>query len=186
MLDVCLRLTKMFVCCGAPSVCVVCPPTVLNLQPRPPYGSRRHVRMTQLLSSLGRDHPPRDHRSHLSKRRTALRISDAVGGATVGVIFYNSDCPVEPYNMADTRKARHIARLTKGFVFDSDTGRFLLSVITDTLGWRDSTSANVRPALSREEIRSRHRPGSAEQHHQKWRRQFAGRIWRSGVSDLAT
>jgi hypothetical protein len=51
--------------------------------------------------------------SHVLKRGTSLRIVDLEGGANVGAIFYNFDCPAERYNMADTLKAQHIARLTE-------------------------------------------------------------------------
>ena len=51
--------------------------------------------------------------SHVFKRGTALRITDIEGGANVGALFYNFECPDERYNMPDTLKAQHIARLTK-------------------------------------------------------------------------
>ena len=75
--------------------------------------------------------------SHVLKRGTALRVVDIEGGANVGGIFYNFECPVERYNMPDTLKAQHIARLTTGFVLYSDMGRILCSVIADTVGWHD-------------------------------------------------
>lgn len=75
--------------------------------------------------------------SHVLKRGTALRVVDVEGGANVGGIFYNFECPVERYNMPDTLKAQHIARLTTGFVLYSDMGRILCSVIADTVGWHD-------------------------------------------------
>lgn len=75
--------------------------------------------------------------SHVLKRGTALRITDLEGGANVGGIFYNFECPTERYNMPDTLKAQHIARLTSGFVLYSDMGRILLSVTADTVGWHD-------------------------------------------------
>ena len=52
--------------------------------------------------------------SHVLKRGTALRITDPEGGANAGALFYNFECPVERYNMPDTLKAQHIARLTAG------------------------------------------------------------------------
>jgi len=58
--------------------------------------------------------------SHVLKRGTSLRITDLEGGANVGALFYNFECPVERYNMPDTLKAQHIARLTEGFVLYSD------------------------------------------------------------------
>ena len=75
--------------------------------------------------------------SHVLKRATALRITDVEGGANVGGIFYNFECPVERYNMPDTLKAQHTARLTNGFVLYSDMGRILLSITGDTVGWHD-------------------------------------------------
>ena len=62
--------------------------------------------------------------SHVLKRGTALRVTDLEGGANVGGIFYNFECPTERYNMPDTLKAQHIARLTSGFVLYSDMGAF--------------------------------------------------------------
>lgn len=75
--------------------------------------------------------------SHVLKRGTALRITDTQGGANVATLFYNFENPVERYNMPDTLKAQHIARLTKGFVIYSDMGRILCSITEDTCGWHD-------------------------------------------------
>ncbi|HLK64430.1 MAG TPA: urea amidolyase associated protein UAAP1 [Bryobacteraceae bacterium] len=75
--------------------------------------------------------------SHVLKRGTALRMTDVAGGANAGAIFYNFECPTERFNMPDTLKAQHIARLTEGFVLYSDMGRVLCSIIEDTVGWHD-------------------------------------------------
>jgi len=75
--------------------------------------------------------------SHVLKRGMALRLTDLEGGANAGAIFYNFECPVERYNMPDTLKAQHIARLTKGVVLYSDMGRILCSITADSLGWHD-------------------------------------------------
>jgi urea carboxylase-associated protein 2 len=75
--------------------------------------------------------------SHVLKRGTALRITDIHGGANVGAIFYNFECPTERFNMPDTLKAQHIARLTEGYVLYSDMGRVLCSIIEDSVGWHD-------------------------------------------------
>jgi len=75
--------------------------------------------------------------SHVLKRGTALRITDLEGGANVGALFYNFECPTERYNMPDTLKAQHIARLTKDFVLYSDMGRILCSITADSIGWHD-------------------------------------------------
>jgi urea carboxylase-associated protein 2 len=75
--------------------------------------------------------------SHVLKRGTALRLTDLEGGANVGALFYNFECPSERYNMPDTLKAQHVARLSKGCVLYSDMGRILCSITEDTVGWHD-------------------------------------------------
>ncbi len=78
--------------------------------------------------------------SHVLKRGTALRLTDVEGGANAGALFYNFECPTERYNMPDTLKAQHIARLTEGFALYSDMGRILCSITADTCGWHDPLS----------------------------------------------
>ncbi len=85
--------------------------------------------------------------SHVLKRGTALRITDAEGGANAGAIFYNWENPVERYNMPDTLKAQHIARLTAGCVLYSDMGRVMCSIVADTAGWHDPLSGCSNAAL---------------------------------------
>jgi len=85
--------------------------------------------------------------SHVVKRGTCLRITDIEGGANAGALFYNFECPSERYNMPDTLKAQHIARLTEGFVLYSDMGRILFSIIGDTVGWHDPIGGCSSAAL---------------------------------------
>lgn len=85
--------------------------------------------------------------SHVLKRGTALRITDTAGGANAGAIFYNWENPAERYNMPDTLKAQHIARLTRGYVLYSDMGRILCSITEDTAGWHDPLSGCSNAAL---------------------------------------
>src|SRR5436190_3223363 len=88
--------------------------------------------------------------SHVLKRGTALRLMDLEGGANVGAIFYNFECPVERYNMPDTLKAQHIARLTEGFVLYSDMGRVLCSITGDSVGWHDPIGGCSNARIVRE------------------------------------
>ena len=85
--------------------------------------------------------------SHVLKRGTALRLTDLQGGANAGALFYNFECPVERYNMPDTLKAQHIARLTEGFVLYSDMGRILCSITSDSVGWHDPIGGCSNAAL---------------------------------------
>ena len=97
--------------------------------------------------------------SHVLKRGTALRITDPEGGANAGALFYNFECPVERYNMPDTLKAQHIARLTAGFVLYSDMGRVLCSVTDDTVGWHDPHRRLLQRRAGPREIRRGALPG---------------------------
>lgn len=78
--------------------------------------------------------------SHVLKRGTTLRITDIDGGANVGALFYNAENPTERYNMPDTLKAQHVAKLSAGTVLYSDMGRVLCSITADTAGWHDPLS----------------------------------------------
>jgi uncharacterized protein len=91
--------------------------------------------------------PPGATWSHVLKRGSALRITDIAGGVNVGAIFYNWDNPTERYNMPDTLKAQHIARLTSGDVLYSDMGRILCSITADTVGWHDPLSGCAHATL---------------------------------------
>ena len=87
--------------------------------------------------------------SHVLKRGTALRMTDTTGGANVGALFFNWENTAERYNMPDTLKAQHIARLTSGFVLYSDMGRVLCSITDDTVGWHDPLSGCGNAAQAR-------------------------------------
>jgi uncharacterized protein len=124
--------------------------------------------------------------SHVLKRGTALRITDLEGGANVGGMFYNFECLTERYNMPDTLKAQHIARLTTGFVLYSDMGRILLSVIGDTVGWHDPMGG----ASNRKMVETKYRPSSYQQdrnnYHKNGRDSFLVELgkWGLGPRDL--
>ena len=104
--------------------------------------------------------------SHVLKRGTALRVTDLEGSANVGGIFYNSECPTERYNMPDTLKAQHIARLTSGFVLYSDMGRILLSVMSDTVGWHDPIGGSSNRKL----VEAKYGPSSYQKDRNDYRK----------------
>lgn len=92
------------------------------------------------------------HREHLPggamwsrvlRRGQVLRLVDVEGGASVAALFYNARQPLERYNMPDTLKAQHVARLTRGYVLYSDMGRILCSIVEDTCGWHDTISGHA-------------------------------------------
>ncbi len=88
--------------------------------------------------------------SHVLKRGTALRLIDSEGGANVGAFFLNFELPAERFNLPDTLKAQHTAKLGKGHVLMSDMGRILCSITDDSLGWHDPLAGCSNAALVRE------------------------------------
>jgi uncharacterized protein len=85
--------------------------------------------------------------SHVLKRGTALRVTDVEGGANVASYFLNFELPAERFNLPDTLKAQHTARLTRGHVLYSDMGRILCSITEDTVGWHDPIAGVSNAAL---------------------------------------
>ncbi len=104
--------------------------------------------------------------SHILKRGTALRLTDLEGGANVGAILYNADCPVERLNLPDTLKAQHIARLAEGFVLYSDMGRILCSITRDSLGWHDALSGCSDAAA----VQAKYGEARYQEHHNQFYR----------------
>lgn len=85
--------------------------------------------------------------SHVLKRGTALHITDLEGGANVAAYFLNFELPSERFNLPDTLKAQHTARLTKGHVLYSDMGRILCSITEDSVGWHDPLAGISNAAM---------------------------------------
>jgi urea carboxylase-associated protein 2 len=78
------------------------------------------------------------HWSGIVRRGTTLRLTDVQGGANAAVLFFNQEEKLERYNMADTLKAQHTFRLTKGYACYSDMGRIFCCITADTAGWNDT------------------------------------------------
>ncbi len=85
--------------------------------------------------------------SFVVRRGHTLRLTDHKGGANCSALLFNAHEKLERYNMADTLKAQHTARLTKGHVCYSDMGRILLSIVEDTCGWHDTICGVSNAAL---------------------------------------
>ncbi|HEU0122974.1 MAG TPA: urea amidolyase associated protein UAAP1 [Bryobacteraceae bacterium] len=102
--------------------------------------------------------------SHVLEPGMALRLTDTEGGANVSALFYNALQPEERYNMPDTLKAQHIARLTKGFVLYSDMGRILCSITEDSVGWHDPVGA----VLTEAQLAAKYGAKSYQQFRNEW------------------
>jgi urea carboxylase-associated protein 2 len=87
--------------------------------------------------------------SRVLQRGEVLRLTDVEGGASVAALFFNAEQPLERYNMPDTLKAQHTARLTAGNVLFSDMGRVLCSVVADSAGWHDTITGHQRGEAAR-------------------------------------
>ena len=124
--------------------------------------------------------------SHVLKRGTALRMLDSEGNANAGAIFYNFECPTERYNMPDTLKAQHIARLTKGYVLYSDMGRVLCSITADSVGWHDPIGGCSNGALVRERYGESRYQDCRNDYHKNGRDSFLVELskWGLGARDL--
>lgn len=81
--------------------------------------------------------------SRIVRRGQRLKLIDIEGGATPAALFYNAHALLERYNMADTLKAQHTARLTRGHVLYSDMGRILMSIVEDSAGWHDTFTGHL-------------------------------------------
>lgn len=88
--------------------------------------------------------------SRVLRRGQRLKLTDLEGGAAVAALFYNANDTTERYNMPDTLKAQHIARLTQGFVLYSDMGRILCSIVADSCGWHDTITGHATARHNRE------------------------------------
>lgn len=86
--------------------------------------------------------------SRVLRRGQILSLVDLEGGATPAALFYNASQPLERYNFADTLKAQHTAKLTRGHVLYSDMGRVLCSIIEDSAGWHDTVTGHMDRAAS--------------------------------------
>lgn len=90
--------------------------------------------------------PGGSHWSLRLRRGTTLTLTDARGGANVGMLFYNPENLLERYNAPDTLKCQHTFRLTRGHCLYSDMGRIFASVIEDSQGWHDTVCGNLTAA----------------------------------------
>jgi uncharacterized protein len=124
--------------------------------------------------------------SHVLKRGTALRLVDVEGGANVGAIFYNFECLAERYNMPDTLKAQHIARLTTGFVLYSDMGRILCSIVDDGVGWHDPIGGTSNAKMVEAKYGSSRYQEQRNEYHKNGRDSFLIEMgkWGLGPRDL--
>jgi len=87
------------------------------------------------------------HWSLVVRAGMRLRLIDELGGANVGMLFYNPQNTLERYNAPDTLKCQHTFKLTRGHCLYSDMGRIFCSIVADTVGWHDTVCGNSNREL---------------------------------------
>jgi urea carboxylase-associated protein 2 len=87
------------------------------------------------------------HWSLVIRAGMRLRLIDQLGGANVGMLFYNPQNTLERYNAPDTLKCQHTFKLTRGHCLYSDMGRIFCSIVADSVGWHDTVCGNSNRAL---------------------------------------
>lgn len=82
------------------------------------------------------------HWSLIVRRGMQMTLTDVIGGANVGMLFFNPTQLSEKYNAPDTLKAQHTFKLTKGHCLFSDMGRIFCAITEDSFGWHESICGN--------------------------------------------
>jgi urea carboxylase-associated protein 2 len=70
-------------------------------------------------------------------RGARLRLTDLKGDASLSLLVFNAERPVERLNIADTLKVQWNGYLEAGRLLLSDMGRVLMSLVEDTAGTHD-------------------------------------------------
>lgn len=81
------------------------------------------------------------------RRGQGLRIKDASGKGNAVLGLWRSDDPTERFNLPDTLKSQHIARLAAPCTLQSDMGHVLASLVADSCGWHDVLGGFSDPAM---------------------------------------
>lgn len=110
--------------------------------------------------------PAGGHWSLKVSKGLALRITDVLGGANLGMLFYNPVDFAERYNAPDTLKCQHTFKLSQGHCLYSDMGRIFCSVVQDDFGWHDTVCGNSTAAIVAKQFGERHYQSQRNDWHQ--------------------
>ncbi|WP_346243926.1 urea amidolyase associated protein UAAP1 [Shouchella clausii] len=86
--------------------------------------------------------------------------------ANLAFMLFRANQLKERYNMPDTLKAQHTAKLTAGNILLSDNGRVMASIIDDTVGWHDPVSSYT----TRQQTDKQYGKTSFQDHLNEWHR----------------
>ena len=118
------------------------------------------------LNTYTTDIPGASHWSLRVRKGTLMRLTDLVGDANVGMLFYNPENLLERYNAPDTLKCQHTFKLTRGNCLYSDMGRIFASIVEDDLGWHESVCGNSNAAQVAERWGARDYQNARNEWHQ--------------------
>lgn len=122
------------------------------------------------------------HWSLRLRRGTVMRLTDLLGGANVGMLFYNPENLLERYNAPDTLKCQHTFRLGAGHCLYSDMGRVFASIVADSLGWHDTACGNSNAEQVAERWGARDYQRDSNQWHQNGCDAFLVELAKYGLS----
>lgn len=127
--------------------------------------------------------PPGANWSHVLKRGTTLRLTDCEGGVNVSALFFNFELLSERFNLADTLKAQHTAKLTSGCCLYSDMGRILVSITDDSRGWHDPLSGPSDAQVIREKYGDRDYQAARNARYRNGRDNFLVELGKYGLGE---
>lgn len=126
--------------------------------------------------------PAGGHWSVRMRRGTVMRITDLLGGANVGMLFYNPENLLERYNAPDTLKCQHTFKLTQGHCLYSDMGHIFASIVEDSLGWHETVCGNSRAEMVAERWGKRNYQQDLNDWHQNGYDAFLVELAKYGLS----
>ncbi|AHF91953.1 urea carboxylase [Opitutaceae bacterium TAV5] len=116
------------------------------------------------------------------KRHTTLRLTALEAGANVSFLCFNRHDLIDRYNMADTLKGQHTAKLTTGYILVSDMGRVMMSITGDTVGWHDAIGGHDNAALVRKKWGEKNYQTARNRWHQNSRDHFLIELGKHGLN----
>lgn len=116
------------------------------------------------------------------RRHLTLRLTALAAGANVSFLCFNRHEPIDRYNMADTLKGQHTAKLTAGHILVSDMGRAMVSITGDTLGWHDPLGGHDSAAHVEKKWGAKNYQTARNDHHQNSHDHFLIELAKHGLN----
>lgn len=128
------------------------------------------------------DMPGASHCSMVMPANSELKLIDKLGGANVGMLFFNPLNLCERYNAPDTLKCQHTFKLTTGNCVYSDMGRVMCSIVRDDTGWIDTVTGNCNREMVKKQWGDRDYQQDRNEWHQNGRDAFLVELAKYGLN----